>query len=316
MKKIIYFVLLISLLIGSIGLNFASAGSSNGLKANEHKGKIKFAQQQQQQNKEIKIEMKAQNNSNENGTATIIEEGNQVRVKIELDQAPNYGQPAHIHTGSCPNPGDIVYSLNDVVNGKSETVVNVSLEDLMGQLPLAVNVHKSAEEDNVNVSCGDIKNQTNQINKPNKCYYQGDDFKVWKQTVGSSTLVMLKNQIEIDTATTSPDAIANQILTELKANREMIGESLNQQDREMYFDENEMMMDPSCVQDFFKIIIRTMDDTTVAKVMMRFMVNSTDNQTVENEIYNRIDSLTVEQIKSAMQNQQANPQQNPRPNQQ
>ncbi|KKR32712.1 MAG: Cu-zn Superoxide dismutase, partial [Candidatus Falkowbacteria bacterium GW2011_GWF2_39_8] len=154
MKKIIYFVLLISLLIGSIGLNFALAGSSNGLKVNEQKGKIKFIQQQRQQDNEIKIEMKAQNNSNQNGTATITQEGNQVRVKIELDQAPNTSQPAHIHTGSCPDPGDIVYSLNDVVNGRSETVVNVSLEDLMKQLPLAVNVHKSANEENVYVSCG------------------------------------------------------------------------------------------------------------------------------------------------------------------
>ncbi|HSE34617.1 MAG TPA: peptidoglycan-binding protein [Candidatus Paceibacterota bacterium] len=64
--------------------------------------------------------------------------------------------PAHIHVGSCPTPGAVKYPLNPVVNGKSKTVLDVSVEELVKGLPLAVNLHKSATELATSVACGNL----------------------------------------------------------------------------------------------------------------------------------------------------------------
>lgn len=68
-------------------------------------------------------------------------------------------QPVHIHVGSCPNPGDVRYPLTDVVNGRSETTLNVPYADLVSlatNMPLAINAHVSATNIGTYVSCGDI----------------------------------------------------------------------------------------------------------------------------------------------------------------
>ena len=56
------------------------------------------------------------------------------------------------------------YALENVVDGKSTTEVNVAIEDLVGQ-GFAVNVHKSADEAQVYVACGDIE-EVAQVNPP------------------------------------------------------------------------------------------------------------------------------------------------------
>jgi hypothetical protein len=70
------------------------------------------------------------------------------RVTIELSGAPETPLPAHIHERSCddidPRPTD---TLQPVVSGRSETVIDVSLEHLRSS-PHAVNVKSS--------SCGTI----------------------------------------------------------------------------------------------------------------------------------------------------------------
>lgn len=66
-------------------------------------------------------------------------------------------QPAHIHVGSCPNPGAVKYPLTNVVDGMSETILDTTWEALeeSGE-KLAVNVHKSAAESKVYTACGDL----------------------------------------------------------------------------------------------------------------------------------------------------------------
>ena len=66
-------------------------------------------------------------------------------------------QPAHIHAGACPKPGAIVYPLNDVVNGFSETMIDVDIQTIRSQFPLAVNVHKSASQSAIYVACGNLQ---------------------------------------------------------------------------------------------------------------------------------------------------------------
>ncbi len=99
----------------------------------------------------------ALNASGENGTATISEMDGKVKVILNVQGAPaGVEQPAHIHKGACPTPGDVVYPLNSVVNGVSETVLDATVDALVGGLPLAVNVHKSQSEVNMYVACGDV----------------------------------------------------------------------------------------------------------------------------------------------------------------
>ena len=79
------------------------------------------------------------------------------KVILNVQGAPaGVEQPAHIHKGACPTPGDVVYPLNSVVNGVSETVLDATVDALVGGLPLAVNVHKSQSEVNMYVACGDV----------------------------------------------------------------------------------------------------------------------------------------------------------------
>ena len=110
---------------------------------------------------ELVLNFTAQNDSGLSGTATLEEEDGSVKVTLKLKNTVlgilAAAKPAHIHLGSCANIGGVKYPLNSAVNGKSETMLNVSLADLKAQLPLAINVHKSVAEANVYVACTDVK---------------------------------------------------------------------------------------------------------------------------------------------------------------
>ncbi len=107
----------------------------------------------------ITVPLKAQNNSNQNGTATLYRVGNQTEVQINITASllgATVEQPAHIHNGNCTSLGNVVYGLTNVVNGRSTTRVNATVETLLAN-PFAVNVHKSGAEASVYTSCGEIK---------------------------------------------------------------------------------------------------------------------------------------------------------------
>ena len=99
-----------------------------------------------------------QNNSGEAGTATLTKQSDtQTKVVLSVTGAPaGASQPVHIHKGTCaqldPKPA---YPLSPLVNGKSETVVNASIDDL-SKGGYAVNGHKSAQEVSTYVFCGDL----------------------------------------------------------------------------------------------------------------------------------------------------------------
>lgn len=105
----------------------------------------------------IIVELTEENNSSESGTAMLVEENGQVTITLNMIGAPgNVSQPAHIHIGSCPEVGEVKYPLTNVLDGGSVTVLNVTLEQLEIELPLAINIHKSVPEASVYVSCGNI----------------------------------------------------------------------------------------------------------------------------------------------------------------
>jgi hypothetical protein len=121
--------------------------------------------------KTLVIPLSSQNNSGEAGTATLTDVDGKTNVSISLSGAPaSTVQPAHIHTGTCAAIGGVSYTLTFPVNGKSETTLNVLLDDLLKKLPLAINVHKSASEANIYVACGDISNtstsNSSTVNQP------------------------------------------------------------------------------------------------------------------------------------------------------
>ncbi|TSD06319.1 MAG: hypothetical protein Greene07147_178 [Parcubacteria group bacterium Greene0714_7] len=107
--------------------------------------------------KEVVVILNAQNGSNQSGKATLLDVQGKTKVTIAVASGTTSGpQPAHIHIGACPNPDAVKYPLTKVVNGTSETILNVSLSQLASELPLAVNIHKSAAEAKTYTSCGDI----------------------------------------------------------------------------------------------------------------------------------------------------------------
>lgn len=77
--------------------------------------------------------------------------------------------PAHIHTGTCDELGDVVVPLTDVTTPSGEqsgpetahpiktsrTVVDLPLQDIIDG-GHAINVHESAEAIDVYIACGDI----------------------------------------------------------------------------------------------------------------------------------------------------------------
>ena len=105
----------------------------------------------------VTVKLEAQNNSEEVGTATLFPEGDKTRVVIEILNAPSgVAQPAHIHLGRCGNLDKAPkWPLEAVRNGKSVTLVPASIDTLLKE-ETAINIHKSAAEAQVYVSCGNI----------------------------------------------------------------------------------------------------------------------------------------------------------------
>jgi len=105
----------------------------------------------------ITVKLEAQNNSGQTGTATLMPEGDKTKVVILLSNAPSgIAQPAHIHLGQCDNLDKAPkWKLESVKDGSSTTVGPASLDTILKD-KVAINIHKSAAEAQVYVSCGNI----------------------------------------------------------------------------------------------------------------------------------------------------------------
>lgn len=104
----------------------------------------------------VTVDLAELNGSGENGTATLTAEGQQTRVVLELSNPASDSQPAHIHKGTCANLDPApAFGLPNVESGMSEATVAVTL-DALESGEYAINVHKSNDEADVYVACGDI----------------------------------------------------------------------------------------------------------------------------------------------------------------
>ena len=107
----------------------------------------------------INVQLTPLNNSGESGTAVLTDAGPKTKVVVTITGAPaGVGQPLHVHKGTCvqlnPQPA---YGLTTLIDGKSETMIDVPIGDLRNGY--AINGHKSAQEANTYVFCGNIANQ-------------------------------------------------------------------------------------------------------------------------------------------------------------
>ncbi len=103
--------------------------------------------------RETSVYLQTQNGSGQSGYAIITEmSATQTRVSLSLFGGNYTNQPAHIHSGTCANPGGVIYPLNNVT-GTSITYLNVPYATVVGNLGI-VNIHKSVAESAVYTACG------------------------------------------------------------------------------------------------------------------------------------------------------------------
>jgi hypothetical protein len=106
---------------------------------------------------EVTIVLNEFESSGQTATATLTAEGEQTQVSIQVEDDPvSDSQPAHIHEGTCDNlTAEPAFGLPNVVDGSSETTVDVSLETLTSSA-YAINLHMSADDLATYTSCGNI----------------------------------------------------------------------------------------------------------------------------------------------------------------
>ncbi len=104
---------------------------------------------------EVTVRLQAQNNSGITGEAKLSTEDGQTKVTFDLQNAAG-PHPAHIHEGTCAKlTAAPKFPLTDVTDGKSETMVAVTLADIQST-PHAINLHTSAQNLEQYVACADI----------------------------------------------------------------------------------------------------------------------------------------------------------------
>ncbi len=109
----------------------------------------------------VSFKLNAQGDSGVNGLVMLTEQDEKVKVELVLldkntASTTSIARPAHIHSGSCAATGPVKWTLNSVVNGKSETLLPITMKDIASSTPLYVNVHKSDAEISVSIACGDL----------------------------------------------------------------------------------------------------------------------------------------------------------------
>ncbi|MBI5034273.1 MAG: hypothetical protein HZB51_27445 [Chloroflexi bacterium] len=104
----------------------------------------------------VVVQLAAGRDGDQSGTATLTSKGDKTDVVINIKPgAAGVAQPAHVHEGACPVPGAVKYPLKEIVDGKSTTTLDVSLQQLLAG-GFAINAHQSAAEVGKYVACGAI----------------------------------------------------------------------------------------------------------------------------------------------------------------
>lgn len=103
----------------------------------------------------VAIALMQTNSSGQSGVALLTPHGSQTKIDIVISPASDVPQPVHLHAGSCDEQGPVDIGLNDIVDGRSSTVIDASLPEIRQGLNY-INVHLSADEISTFVACGDV----------------------------------------------------------------------------------------------------------------------------------------------------------------
>jgi len=153
---LVIYVIIGAIIYGAIYYFFLSKNNGYNNKSSDNSYSSQNPSPSSAMMNEIKTVLKPVN-SNEAGTAILTEEIGQTKVEINLTGfTKDIVQPAHIHLGDCPGVGSVKYPLTSITNGESTTTLPVTLDQLKKELPLAINIHKSASEVSVYTACGPI----------------------------------------------------------------------------------------------------------------------------------------------------------------
>ena len=101
------------------------------------------------------ITLEEQGESNQSGTVMLGEVDGKATVSVRVLGSSENAQLATVNSGSCAYPGAVKYSLTTLADGSSKTTLEVSKQQLLWGLPLAVMVHSSLTDESV-VACGDL----------------------------------------------------------------------------------------------------------------------------------------------------------------
>lgn len=106
----------------------------------------------------IIVSLPSFNFSEQAGRAYVSDESGKTKVVIDISPwTAGVPQPASIRAGTCAAVGAVRYQLNNVMDGKSETVLVPATHFIHGLGDSVIAIGKSAAEPNVMVSCGNLR---------------------------------------------------------------------------------------------------------------------------------------------------------------
>ncbi|MDA1279755.1 MAG: hypothetical protein O3B95_06885 [Chloroflexi bacterium] len=92
------------------------------------------------------------------GTATLSSSGDTTLIEIAVSPRASDAQPIHVHAGSCDDVGPVIHALRNVVNGKSSTIIDRPLGEILGG-DVLINVHASFADASNYTACGPLPPQ-------------------------------------------------------------------------------------------------------------------------------------------------------------
>jgi hypothetical protein len=97
------------------------------------------------------------------GTATFTDEAGKTKVVVALSQTDTAAYSAEIRAGTCSTVGGIRYSLKQLANGRSETVLAPAMHFIHGLGDSALVITKLNAEATVKSICGNLKGPFDQV---------------------------------------------------------------------------------------------------------------------------------------------------------
>lgn len=76
-------------------------------------------------------------------------------MTVDVEPPSDTAQPIHIHAGTCDDVGDIVYTLENVVRGHSETQIDAPITEILSGERL-INIHRSFQDFPTYTACGEL----------------------------------------------------------------------------------------------------------------------------------------------------------------